>query len=172
MAFRFRLQKVLDHRQMVVDRKSRDVGEATRALAVVAARVKQNQADIRTALQDPGCPGGSLDLGLANRRLGWVKLLEGRGLELESQHAAARRELEKQRTLLTEAWRDLEVLRKLKERRHQEWQHEQLRRENQDLDEIGQIRADRRQREKLSSAAAQAATQGPPGGGQTPHPDA
>ena len=39
MAFRFRLEKVLTFRQRIVDQKSREVGEAGRAVAAIQSRV-------------------------------------------------------------------------------------------------------------------------------------
>lgn len=165
MAFHFRLQKVLDHRQMIVDRKSRDVGEAARAVAAVNTRLQQVATDIRTTLQDPAAGAVDLDVDRSRRRRYWLDLLERRSGQLAGELATAQAELEKRRALLTAAWRDLEVLKKLKERRGQEWQEEQFRRESQDLDEIGQIRADRQRREKVARETAQPAGQGGPGPG-------
>ncbi len=51
---------------------------------------------------------------------------------------------------LNEAWRDQEVLERLKQKQKEEWQEQQRKFENQELDEIGQIRADRQRREKVS----------------------
>ena len=58
--------------------------------------------------------------------------------------------------LLAEAWRDREVLERLRQRRHEEWRAEQERRERAELDEIGQQRAGRA-RTGIAVAAAQVA---------------
>ena len=52
---------------------------------------------------------------------------------------------------MTVAWQDLEVLKKLKVRQKESWQAEILKSENQELDEIGVQRADRKRRAKLAS---------------------
>jgi len=60
-------------------------------------------------------------------------------------------EWERQRDRLTEAWRDVEVLRKLEHKRREQWEEEQRRVESRLLDEIGGVRSDRLRRSKLSA---------------------
>ena len=51
------------------------------------------------------------------------------------------KELDRHRSRLADAWRDLEVLSRLKERQAKVWQTEQAKREREAMDEIGQVRA-------------------------------
>lgn len=157
MAFRFRLQKVLDYRQRIVDLKSREVGEAARVVAGIRTRMDQVQSDIQVQLGDSFTGQGTMDIPLMGRRREWVEHLEFQFKQLTAEHSEASADLEIRRSELTKVWRDLEVLQKLKERQKESWLTEQLKRENQDLDEIGQIRSDRQKREKLTLGQAQLA---------------
>ena len=150
MAFRFRLDKVLNYRQKIVDQVSREVGEAARVVAQFNTRMVELQGQIDALLAEQKfC--GHLDVQALNQRQIWIAHLGQRMQMLVRERDRAMAELDNRRARLTAVWRDLEVLKKLKERQKASWQQEQLRRENQDLDEIGQIRADRQQREKLAS---------------------
>ena len=157
MAFRFRLQKVLDYRQRIVDLKSREVGEAARVVAGIRTQMDQIQSDIHSQLT--GDPSGldTMNIQLMGRRHEWIEHLEFQLKQLAADHYAAAADLEIRRSELTKVWRDLEVLQKLKQRQKESWLAEQLKRENQELDEIGQIRSDRQKREKLTLDQAQLA---------------
>jgi flagellar export protein FliJ len=154
MAFRFRLDKVRDHRQRVVDQKSRDVGKAVRVVALINSRIQLVTDEMDALLTGQASAAGSLNVSRMNQRRIWLEHLDQQRNDLRGELNAASEELARRQTALTEAWRDLEVLKKLEERQKIAWQEEQLRRENQDLDEIGQIRADRRNRENLASGKA------------------
>ena len=155
MAFRFRLEKVLTFRKRIVDQKSLEVGAAGRVVVGIQSRmagVKDEMAHLLT-----GPRGLEVDVFHMTRRRHWLDHLANSLSGLEIQLVEAERELDNRRAELTEAWRDLEVLKRLKERQQTAWADEQFKRENQDLDEIGQIRADRQRREKLSSIQEQPA---------------
>ena len=156
MAFRFRLQKVQDHRQRLVDQQSSRVGEA--AAAVARARQEVGLVDEQmAALLAGGAAAAEVDVrGMTQRRL-WLDHLEKRRAGLSGQVARAEEELARQRAELTRLWRDLEVIKKLREKKKEEWLAEDRRRENQELDEVGQIRADRQQRAILAGQQAEAA---------------
>jgi flagellar FliJ protein len=154
MPFRFRLQKVLDYRQKLVDAESREVGQAARVVARIQERMGEVEARTRAVLGGGSLSGSSLAVADMQQRRLWLDHLARRKAVLGRELDRAVIELEKRRAALTEVWRDLEVLKKLKERQREAWQADQLRRENQDLDEIGQIRADRRNREMLASRQA------------------
>ncbi len=152
MGFVFRLEKVARYRQQLVDEKGREVAAAQRVVASLAARIAGVDEDISRHLQDfqdETAPALSVQ-GMMARTM-WVTHLEKvrQGFELELREAQA--ELSRQRSELSEIWRDLEVLNKLREKQKEVWQAEQAKRENQDLDEIGQIRADRQRRSKVAS---------------------
>lgn len=150
MAFRFRLQKVLDFRQRTVDQKSREVGQAARTVAGIQNRIYQVQSEVNELLIGPSAAPATLDIRQMSCRRSWLEHLETRLKDMARERSEAELELQIRRDALTRAWRDLEVLQKLKERQKISWQADQFRRENQDLDEIGQIRSDRQKRERLS----------------------
>ena len=157
MAFRFRLQKVLDYRQRIVDLKSREVGEAARLVAGIRSRMDKVQSDIQCELASDHSGCGAMDIQLMGRRREWIEHLEFQLKKLAADHSAATADLEIRRAELTGVWRDLEILQKLKQRQKETWMIKQLKRENQELDEIGQIRSDRQKREKLTLDQAQLA---------------
>lgn len=156
MSFRFRLQKVLDHRQRLVDEQSGKVGEAAAHVAQARGQVASVEGQMTSLLQQ-GPDGSSFTLQVSDlhqRRL-WLDHLGRRRGKLLLRVESAEQELAAQRAELTRLWRDLEVIKKLREKQKEEWAAEIRRRENQDLDEIGQIRADRRQRENLALLEAE-----------------
>jgi flagellar biosynthesis chaperone FliJ len=78
-----------------------------------------------------------------------------KGEVLEKERVEASAYLEDERVKLTAVWRDLEVLKKLKQRQKEAWDVEQRRKETREIDEIGQLRADRARRENLSRVREQ-----------------
>lgn len=148
MAFRFRMEKVLDHRQRILDEKSRAVGEAARSVSVLAARAEEIRRDISFLLAG-GRETAAAPQQMRQRRL-WLDFLGETLVRREEELAQAESVLAERRKLLTAAWRDREVLRKLKARQKEDWEQEQRRRERRELDEIGQVRAERLGREKLA----------------------
>jgi len=150
MPFRFRLQKVLDHRQRLVDQQSRRVSEATQKLSAVETSIKSLHLEITQVINPTQMIETGLKTEYLNQRRNWLEHLDLRLEQLEGDRQKATGELAEQREKLTETWRDLEVLKKLKLKQKEAWEHEIFRRENQDLDEIGQIRADRMAREKVA----------------------
>jgi len=149
MAFRFRMEKVLDHRQRILDEKSRAVGEAARTVSVLAARAEEIRRDISFLLAGGQETAAADPQQMRQRRL-WLDFLGETLVRHEEELAQAESVLAERRKLLTAAWRDREVLRKLKARQKEDWEQEQRRRERRELDEIGQVRAERLGREKLA----------------------
>lgn len=152
MPFRFRLEKVLKVRRRVLEQRTRDVAEAGRAHQRCLEREEALAEAYRClAGAAPAAPGALLDvrdlaeLAVRLRRLGDERREAAQVTRL------ALNELERQRQLLTAAWRDVEVLRKLEDRRRAQWEEEQRRAEGRRLDEVGGLRADRLRRSKVSA---------------------
>lgn len=152
MPFRFRLDRVLKIRERVLEQRTRDVAAADREWRRRAAHEAELAA--READLCRGAAGGIgevldvrdlVDLSWRLRRVRMLRQEAARDTEL------ARLDLERQRARLTEAWRDVEVLRKLEGRRREQWEDEQRRREGRELDEVGGIRADRLRRSRVSA---------------------
>jgi flagellar FliJ protein len=154
MAFKFRLEKVLRVRQELVDQQSRRVGEAQ----MVAAGLEQDSRDLQGQVQQIltcAPPARGISTSDLTQRRHWLDHLERAQIKLGEELDRARTVVNLEREKLTEAWRDLEVLKKLKERQKAAWQEEQNRLENRELDEIGQMRSDRARREKVSAVRKQ-----------------
>ncbi len=152
MAFKFRLEKVARYRQKLVDEQGRRVAEANRVVAGIMARIEAVDEDLARHLVEFGdAKAAVISVQGMMARTMWVSHLENVREEYAADLVAAQEELTLQRTHLNEVWRDLEVLTKLREKQKTAWQAEQLKQENHDLDEIGQIRADRQRRTKVAT---------------------
>ena len=153
--FRFRLERVLQHRQREVDARSREVAEAQLAvqraesgLAAASRRLHLSRAESAARRQ------GSLDATELQRGLAWQDELVARREAAAGVLAAARGELAAAQERLQQAWRDREVLERLRQRQREEWEQEQARRERRALDEIGAIRSALAGRERPEAAEA------------------
>jgi flagellar export protein FliJ len=158
--FRFRLERVLQHRQREVDACSRDVAAAQRALQEAEQELSWAVRDLaRCRAEIAAGRQGRLDAAALQRATAWQDELVGRRTAAEQSVAAARRGLVTAQGKLQQAWRDREMLERLRQRQRQEWEQEQARRERRALDEIGAIR---------SALAGRRRTEGPettsPGG--------
>jgi len=152
MAFVFRLEKVAHYRQQLVDEQSRCVAAAARVVTELQGRIAALEDDMRQYLAEFNDESSNIVnvQGMIARTM-WVTHLEKMRDEFAVDLQGAQMELGHQRAELKVAWRDLEVLNKLRKKQKAEWQIEQQRRENLVLDEIGQIRADRQRRSKVAS---------------------
>jgi len=151
MAFRFRLERVARYRQRIVDEHGRLVAAADRAVVGLKIRLAAVDEDIAGHLQDFSDPhGGGLSVQRMISRTMWITHLETVRAEYAAELLTAVTELQQRRERLNEVWRELEVLNKLREKQRADWQAAQVKRENRDLDEIGQIRADRARRSKVA----------------------
>ncbi len=140
--FRFRLAKVLRHRQRRVEACHRDVATAEASLqaALAAAAAASRELELsrrRAAVERRGCLSAP-DL---TRQLAWHEALAQRQRRLEQVVVAARAAVEDARQRLHKAWQEREALRQLQERQRRQWQQESLRSERRALDEVGAVRA-------------------------------
>lgn len=140
--FKFRLEKVLQHRQRQVDAQARCVTLAEQALRRAEAAVGDASSAIRrhdAAAAD--ARHGHLDPGGLQQQLAWRDQL----VRARHQHETTRDEaldgLTRAQKDLQDAWREREVLERLRSKQYEDWKHEQARRQQQELDEVGSIRA-------------------------------
>ncbi len=151
MAFEFRLEKVLKFRRRLMEKHTRDVAEANRIVVGINEKLDSLAEDVDRLLNDNLHEMNlTLDVGAMISRGYWLDHLEALQEEIEEDLIVAESEMEKRRSLLTQAWQDQEVLERLREKQKTLWLEEQMKLENKEMDEIGQIRADRHQREKVS----------------------
>jgi len=140
--FRFRLERVLQHRQREVDARSREVAAIQRALQEREDRLAQAGRQLQQCRAELAARRhGELDPGALQRATAWQEELVTRRQTAEQDLAAARLDLNAAQERLQQAWRDREVLERLRQRQRQEWQQEEARRERRALDEIGAIRS-------------------------------
>ena len=151
MPFEFRLEKVLKYRKRVVEKHTRDVGEAQLVVNSIVEKITVMEEDINELLDANSMEiNTTLNVEIMISRGHWLTHLEALQLELANELATAEAELDHRRSLLARAWQDQEVLQRLREKQKIMWMDQQRKLENKYLDEIGQIRADRQQREKVS----------------------
>ncbi len=151
MGFKFRLEKVLKFRKRVVEQHTREVAEANRVVSSISEKLKFIENDIDEILNKNLTEmNTALCVESLISRNKWMQHLETLAEEVESERQIALEELSDRRAQLTGAWQDLEVLKMLRQKQKQQWIEEQRKLENKELDEIGQIRADRQHREKVS----------------------
>jgi len=151
MGFEFRLEKVLKFRRRVMEKHTREVGEANRVVSAIKEKLDLLDEDVDRLLQNNlNEMNLTLDVNAMITRGLWLDHLEALQEEVGIELGTAEEELAVQRSLLTQAWQDQEVLERLKEKQKNLWLEDQGKLENKEMDEIGQIRSDRSQREKVS----------------------
>ena len=151
MGFNFRFEKVIKLRRRAVDQQALAVAEADRELAAVRGKLADLEAEIAHLHTEPrSLPDRAISVQDLVAKTAWLQHLLRMHETYLTEHVKAEANLAGERRRLTEAWRDLEVLVKLKERRYEQWRLQQAKAEKRDLDEIGQIRADRQRRQGIS----------------------
>ncbi len=140
----------------MVEKHTREVAAANRELGQITQKIAILANEFRGLLNK----GDSLNEVAVNvesmmTRRYWLEHLERQQEELESDLALAQETLQAKREQLTRSWRDLEILEKLRDKQKLQWREEMRKRENRELDEIGQIRADRLVKEKVAEAQAE-----------------
>lgn len=152
MAFTFRLEKIARYRQKLVDDQGREVAQALRLVGDHEARLRSIGEDITAQVSGLAAPGQTkLTVQEMMARTAWISHLEELREEIAHDLQHARQDLVRHRERLNELWQDLEVLKKLRSRQEQAWRERQAKRESRDLDEIGQLRAERALRSKVST---------------------
>lgn len=152
MPFTFRLQSVLKYRKRIVDDKGRAVAVAQGEVARWHARQTELEAEINACLNEQQSAGLKVQDLVA--KTAWLEHLRSRRTELESELSRARLELAAAQEELQASWRDLEVLKQLRQKQEMAWFADQEIRERKELDEIGQIRSERAWRSNLAPKRA------------------
>ncbi len=158
MGFSFRLASVLKYRQRIVDQEGREVALAQQTVAAAQARLRELEGEIQRHLDRTG--GQDLRIRDMAAKAAWLEYLGHERERLQARLAQARLELAKAQARLNEAWRDLEVLKQLESKRRGEWVREQEVAARKELDEIGQIRAERARRSEIAARGEQLALSG------------
>lgn len=136
--FNFRLEKVWQHRRQLVDKNSLDVARADRRVARLARQIVELEGTIsRHNLDLAPREGQKLRASDLISETAWLNHLHSLRSDLEGQLEEATRDLNRFRSRLTESWRDLEVLSRLKDRQETNWKSARDKRERKEEDEIG-----------------------------------
>ncbi|HOX26438.1 MAG TPA: flagellar export protein FliJ [Candidatus Krumholzibacteria bacterium] len=153
--FRFRLEKVLDHRQRELDARTLAVAQARAVVAAATRDVADANRELTQArLEAVAAREGRVDPVELARLLAWQERLVGRKRQLEAKLVAGRQALVLAQERLQQAWREREMLTRLRERQRLEWEQEEARRERRALDEIGAVRAALVRRDRRSRPEA------------------
>jgi flagellar export protein FliJ len=140
--FKFRLEKVWKHRRQVVDEHSVAVARINRKVAALSREIEDLETNIaRQAGTMVRTKGDNLLPGDLISGATWLAHLHHLRTELGTSLQNVVNDLEDSRSRLTESWRDLEVLSRLRDRQAENWRTSQDTRDRKEMDEIGQFRA-------------------------------
>ncbi len=149
--FKFRLEKVWKHRRKIVDENSLAVAGADQWVATLSRQMVELDQNIDSHARSMVPRGGS-SLHVRDLIAGatWFEHLHDLNVDLDNRLQMAVKDLDRHRSRLTESWRDLEVLSRLRDRQSESWRVDQDRRERKEMDEIGQYRAFRHDAARFS----------------------
>ncbi len=151
MGFKFRLESVLKYRQRIVDQQGREVGLAQAHVHDWKSRLEQMDREILLHLGGGNnMTGGGLKIQDMVAKTIWLEHLRHQKNTLIKGLRDSEAKLLLARNKLKAAWQDLEVLEQLKTKQGNQWAEKIAIKERKELDEIGQIRADRARRSNLA----------------------
>lgn len=151
MGFKFRLESVLKYRQRIVDQQGREVALAQAKVQEWKVRLEKMDREIFSHLSTGNRQsGGGLKVQDMVAKTVWLEHLRHQKDSLVKGLRESEMKLQRARENLKAAWQDLEVLEQLKTKQDSQWAEEIETRERKDLDEIGQIRAERARRSNLA----------------------
>ncbi|HEY9886172.1 MAG TPA: hypothetical protein V6C96_02815 [Vampirovibrionales bacterium] len=136
MAFKYKLQKILDLREQELDKVKSEFQEAAGKVAHIQKLIKQNKESQTKTQADLFTQQGLASPHLYTNRLKFLKIqLE----ELEVRLEDAKRELEVVRQKLVEAQQKAEALHKHKDKLQKEHNHAELKKEEAEMNELALI---------------------------------
>jgi flagellar FliJ protein len=137
-AFRFRLETLLKMRRDERDEQRQQYAKALEAQRILHDQIAQVQREIHETqqlLRTNSAPG-AVDVDRLLRTHRYELLLQAQVQQLEQQAQRVAQEVERRRTNLLQADREVRLLEKLKERQFETFQRNEQRREQKALDEI------------------------------------
>jgi flagellar FliJ protein len=142
--FRFRLQAVLDHREMVEQQKQKAVAELEGHRVRLEERIRECQRSIAAEKAGQRSMLGSADILGARRQASAALRLMVAAQRTAIELAGVHKRLEAARAELLEAAKRRKAVELLRERRLDEWKQDMDRREAAALDELSVMRAARK----------------------------
>ena len=146
--FRFALQPVLEHREMIAEEKQRLVAGIERERAALEDEIRACQAGLareRGAMRGVLAAATGLDIGAARTQAAASFRYVTRAQAAVVKLAGAHKRLEAARRELVKATTEKRAVEILRDRRLEEWKAEQARREAAELDGLMVMRAARRE---------------------------
>ncbi len=143
MKFKFNLQKVLDHRQTLVDLAQKEFSEAMQILTKAKNELRaldQQEFDARMQTRDwldSGDPSTALRLQQIHQFL----ILQALRIEIKKKEIQKlEKGVEEKREILREKAIDHKILERLKEKRKTQFEFERNKKEQKDIDEVNVLR--------------------------------
>jgi flagellar FliJ protein len=136
--FRFRLETLLKMRRDERDVQRQQYAKALEAQRILHDQIVQVQQELQETqqvLRTSSAPG-AVDVDRLLRAHRYELLLQAQHQQLEQQAQRVAQEVERRRSNLLQADREVRLLEKLKERQFETFQHNEQRRQQKILDEI------------------------------------
>jgi flagellar FliJ protein len=135
--FTFRFEPLLRHRRLIEDQRQRDLARLMRSQMIFHGQLRNMQQTIRQSKQDLAAGlVGKVDLMSIGRFAGYSSQVSSRGREIVSKLAELESHITSARQRLLDASRQRKAMELLRDKHATQWQHEQDRREVNELDEI------------------------------------
>lgn len=137
-SFTFKLQSVLQHREMLEQEAQRVFAEVSARKAALQVRVKAMDDQVHDVLNDLRANHltGTLDLVFLAGHRRFMLAMQRQGLELVAQLQALQAEVDSAQAALAEAAKQKKILEKLREKQLARWQESAAAKERAASDEI------------------------------------
>jgi len=144
--FKFRLATLLRLREMARDERRSHLAEAYRADELVQQRIAQVRRQLDLAAREcrAAVGPGEVNLDRIVEAQRFEVTMRAQQRQLQQQHEAIGREIERRRENLLEANRQVRILEQLRDHQERRHREQQARREIKQLDEVAATRAGRR----------------------------
>ncbi len=139
--FKFRLATLLKLREIKRDVSRGEYADALRALDVLRSQRASLDDELRSLRAARTSQRGVLNIDLLIQSSQHELLLRAQAGLLDKQSAEVQAEIERRRSKLMEADREVKVLEKLRDRQSQSFEQEQRRREAKEMDDISHLQA-------------------------------
>ena len=138
--FRFRLETLLQVRRTERDQRRAELAQAYQAKEILREQRKKLQTEIDLLRQQRSISGGTIDVDALIEGSRYEFVLSSQRKTLEEQSSEVSQEIERRRQILVAVDQQVRMMEKLEEKQRQQFQAEQQRKENKELDEIGLMR--------------------------------
>lgn len=137
--FRFNLQAVLTQRTHIERERQRVLGELLGKMAGLEGELQELDQTVKSATQElrDSRLTGVVDLAFLAAHRRFVLATERKARTVVQKMGLLQRQVDEARGLLVEAARARKVVDKLRERRFDDWRNDLLRKEQEQLDEVG-----------------------------------